>query len=109
MSRSCCTTNGSRLLPKIPNGYDSEKGMSVRRRKWKTSKGEEREAWVDRYGSGKDRHIATFERKKEAEDYHAKVRVDRAQGIHIAPSQSITVEEAGRLWIEAAEAAGLER
>jgi integrase len=83
--------------------------MSVRRRKWKTSKGEEREAWVVRYGSGKDRHIATFDRKKEADDYHAKVRVDRAQGIHIAPSQSITVEEAGRLWIEAGEAAGLER
>ena len=83
--------------------------MSVRKRRWKTKNGEQREAWVVRYGSGMNRHIATFDRKKEAEDYHAKVRIDRAQGTHIAPSQSITVEQAGRLWIEAGEANGLER
>jgi integrase len=83
--------------------------MSIRKRKWTTPSGEDRTAWVVAYGTGKKRHIATFERKKEAEDYHAKVRVDRAQGLHIAPSQSITVREAGRLWIQACEANGLER
>ena len=83
--------------------------MSIRRRRWTTPLGEERTAWVVAYGTGKKRHIATFERKKEAEDYHAKVRVDRAQGLHIAPSQSITVREAGRLWIQACEANELER
>ena len=51
--------------------------MSVRKRRWVTSKGEVREAWivdyVDRQG---DQHIKHFDRKKDADEYHASVKVD---------------------------------
>jgi integrase len=84
--------------------------MSVRRRSWKTQKGEMKEAWIvdyaDQHG---DRHIKTFARKKDADAHHARVAVDVAAGLHTADSRSITVAEAGRLWIESGEAAKLER
>ena len=37
------------------------------------------------------------------------VRHDVSRGLHVADSQSITVAEAGKLWIERAERDGLER
>jgi integrase len=44
--------------------------MSVRKRKWKTAKGVECEAWIvdyiDQHG---ERHIQTFSLKKDADDY----------------------------------------
>ena len=84
--------------------------MSVSKRKWTTEKGEEREAWVVRYADANgDRHIATFKRKKEAEEYHDTVRVDVRTGTHVAPSKSVTVAQAGKAWIRACEAAALER
>ena len=84
--------------------------MSVRKRKWITSKGEEREAWVvDYVDQTGQRHLQTFERKKDADARHAKVNVDVDAGVHVAPSKSITVREAGESWIRAAEAAELER
>jgi integrase len=84
--------------------------MSVRRRKWITASGEEKEAWVVDYAdqSG-DRHIQTFERKKDADDYHAKVRVDVRKGMHVAPSRSVSVAEASEVWIKSVEADGRER
>jgi integrase len=84
--------------------------MSVRKRKWMTSKGEQREAWVvDYVDHDGHRHIETFERKKEADAYAAKVKVDLKAGIHVAHSKSITVREAGNGWLIAAERRGLER
>jgi integrase len=84
--------------------------MSVRKRKWVTRSGEEREAWVvdyiDQHG---ERHIETFAKKKEADDRHAEVKVDVKSGVHVAASKSVTVREAGESWIKAAEAHGLER
>jgi integrase len=84
--------------------------MSVRKRSWKTPKGEEREAWIvdyaDQHG---ERHIKTFARKKDADAHHARVTVDVGAGIHTADSRSITIAEAGRLWIESGGAAKLER
>ena len=51
--------------------------MSVRKRKWITSKGEEREAWVVDYTDMQgDRHVETFAKKKDADARHAEVRVD---------------------------------
>jgi hypothetical protein len=42
--------------------------MSVRKRQWKTRSGEQREAWVvDYFDADGDRHIETFERKKDAD------------------------------------------
>jgi integrase len=84
--------------------------MSVRKRSWTTLKGEEREAWVVDYADGQgDRHIATFERKKDADAFQATVKVDVGRGVHTAPSKSITVAEGCRLWLETGEAHGLER
>jgi integrase len=84
--------------------------MSVRKRSWLTSKGEKREAWiVDYFDQEGQRHIETFERKKDAEARHAEVKVDVKAGVHIAPSKSITVKQAGASWIEAADAHALER
>jgi len=84
--------------------------MSVRKRNWKTDRGEDRSAWVvdytDQLGH---RHLRTFARKKDADAYHAKVIVDVGAGIHTADIRSITVAEAGRLWLASREAAGLER
>jgi len=84
--------------------------MSVRKRAWKTSRGEPREAWivdyVDQHG---ERHIETFDKKKDADAYHASVRVDVGKGIHVAPSQSITVKEAAGRWLARVQADGRER
>jgi len=84
--------------------------MAIRKRTWKTGKGERREAWtadyVDQHG---DRHIKTFERKKDAEEYLAATRVDVRKGVHTAPSKSGTVEQAAKNWIAYAEGEGLER
>jgi integrase len=84
--------------------------MSVRKRSWKTPAGESRSAWVvdytDQLGT---RHLKTFDRKKDADAYHAQVAVEVKAGIHTAASRSITVAEAGDLWLRSREAAGVER
>ena len=83
--------------------------MSVRKRSWTTAKGEKREAWVIDYWHDGKRHIETYDRKKDADEAHAKVKVDIGQGKHVAPSRSIEVEKAAHLWLKSSEAAGLER
>jgi integrase len=84
--------------------------MSVRKREWVTRSGEEREAWVCAYTDGQgDRHIQTFDRKKDADAFQASVKVDVGRGVHTAPSKSITVAEGCRLWLETGAANGLER
>src|SRR5215472_6236791 len=87
----------SRLLCDILQHIDNVYGhgrdiVSVRKRQWTTRSGEQKEAWiVDYFDQEGDRHIETFQRKKDADDYHATVRVDVRQGIHTAPSKSATV------------------
>jgi len=83
--------------------------MSVRKREWITRKGEHKEAWIVDYSVNGSRHLKTFERKKDADAYEAQVTVDVGKGIHIAPSRSVTVAEAGDLWIKACEDEELER
>jgi len=84
--------------------------VSVRKRSWKSPNGEMKEAWVvdsrDQHGH---RHLKTFERKRDADAYHAMVAVSVRAGTHTAESRSITVAEAGKLWLESAINAGLER
>ena len=84
--------------------------MAVRKRTWTTGKGEQREAWIvdyrDRQG---DRHIETFDRKKDADAKHAEVSIGVRAGVHVAASKSKTVAEAGQIWVEAARLEGLER
>ena len=46
------------------------------------------------------RHVKFFDRKKDADAFHAQVRVDVGKGVHVPVSKSITVEAAGRGWID---------
>jgi integrase len=84
--------------------------MSVRKRKWVTRRGEKKDSWVvdytDQVGN---RHIQTFARKKDAEDYHDTVRVDVRQGVHTPQSKGITVAEAAEDWIAFVKLEGRER
>jgi integrase len=84
--------------------------MSVRKRKWVNPKGEAREAWVVDYvdGSGHRRN-KNFERKRDADTYASRVNVEVRAGTHTPDSTSPTVAEAGQLWLQTSENAGLER
>ncbi|MBD8555525.1 site-specific integrase [Rhizobium sp. CFBP 8762] len=84
--------------------------MSVRKRKWTTPKGIEKEAWVVDYVdmAGK-RRLKTFERKKDASTFAATASVEVREGVHVADSASATVEAAGKLWMASARSTGLER
>src|SRR4051794_14137146 len=74
--------------------------MSVRKRTWTTSKGEERQAFiVDYFDQQGERHIKTFDLRKDAVAYHSMVNVDVRHGIHTSPSKSITVAAAAEDWI----------
>jgi integrase len=84
--------------------------MSVRKRTWLTSKDEVKEAWIVDYADQNgERHIQTFSRKKEADEYHATVRVDVRQGIHTPQGKSISVAEAAEDWISFVKLEGRER
>jgi integrase len=75
--------------------------MSVRKRQWTTRKGEQREAWVVAYADQDgDRHIETFRRKKEADARHDQVRQNVREGVHTAPTKSITVAAAAKQWLD---------
>ena len=50
--------------------------MSVRKRKWVTRSGVEREAWIVDYGDQQgERHIETFDKKKDADARHAESKL----------------------------------
>jgi len=84
--------------------------MSVRKRTWTNSKGEEKTAWVVDYVDTKGtRRLKTFKLKKEADAFASKADVEVREGVHVADSATITVKEAGALWIASCEAADLER
>jgi len=84
--------------------------MSVRKRTWTTRKGITKEAWVVDYVDQQDnRRLKTFPRKKDADAFAATATVEISEGTHVAESASITVREAGELWITGSENAGLER
>jgi integrase len=83
--------------------------MSVRKRTWVTRKGERKEAWIVDYVDQKGkRHLKTFDKKKQADAYHATVKVEVRHGTHTADSV-ITVAEAGQHWITTGESNDLER
>jgi hypothetical protein len=76
---------------------------------WQTSGGEIREAWVADYSDQLGhRHRKTFARKRVADAYHAKATVDVGAVIHTADGQSVTIFEAGKLWLPSRETAGVE-
>ena len=72
--------------------------MSVRKRTWTTRLGEKKEAWiVDYTDQAGERHIQTYNRKKEADEYHSTVRVNVRHGTHVAPSDSATLARPPRV------------
>jgi integrase len=76
--------------------------MSVRKRKWVTRLGEAKEAWVvDYFDQQGARHLKTFDRKKDADEYRASVKVEIRAGIHT--SGRTTVAQAGAKWVKDAE------
>jgi integrase len=84
--------------------------MSIRRRSWTNRDGSQSEAWLVDYTDQRGhRRVKTFDRRKDADAYHAAVAVDVRRGTHLADSESITVAAAGRLWLESGDRAGLER
>ncbi|WP_095201640.1 tyrosine-type recombinase/integrase [Mesorhizobium carmichaelinearum] len=84
--------------------------MSVRKRKWTTAKGVEKEAWVVDYADGNGtRRLKTFDKKKDADAWEAKTTVSIDEGTHVADRATVTVKEAGVYWLEDGTAAGLER
>jgi integrase len=84
--------------------------MSVRKRSWKTAKGESKEAWiVDYVDQDGDRHIETFKLKKDADARRSQVSVDVKEGVHTAASKSITVAKAAEDWLGYVRGEGRER
>src|SRR5262245_2102651 len=84
--------------------------MSVRKRTWTTRLGEQKESWiVDYVDQNGERHIQTFTRKKDADDFHASVKVDVRRGVHTPHSKSLTVAEAAADWLKYVNLEGRER
>ncbi|MEO6092334.1 MAG: site-specific integrase [Novosphingobium sp.] len=83
---------------------------TVKRRAWKTAKGERKEAWRVRYV---DQHDATrtrqFDLRRDAEAFRIKAEGEVAAGVHTADSGSITVAQAANLWISKAELGNRDR
>jgi integrase len=84
--------------------------MSVRKRTWTNGKGEEKTAWICDYVDAKGvRRLKTFKLKKLADAFAATASVEVREGVHVADSDSVTVEAAGRLWLASCASHGLER
>jgi integrase len=83
--------------------------MAIRQRTWVWD-GKEKAAWVVDYFDLKGkRRLKTFRTKREAQDFAATTRIDIKRGVHVADSDSITVAEAGKLWLDTGEENGLVR
>jgi integrase len=84
--------------------------MSVRKRTWTSATGEVKGKWVADYvdAQGK-RRLKTFDKKRDADKFAANAAVEVDAGIHVADSASISVAEAGKLWVSTTEKAGRER
>lgn len=88
----------------------TSRNMSVRKRTWNTPAGVEKSAWVvDYIDTAGKRRLKTFRLKKEADAFAATSSVEVRAGVHVADSATVTVEEAGRLWLRTGDEAGLER
>jgi len=83
--------------------------MSVRKRTW-VSAGVQKTSWVVDYtDNGGKRRLKTFKLKKEADEFAKRSGVEVLNGLHVPDSATSTVEQAGRLWIQAGANAKLEQ
>jgi integrase len=84
--------------------------MSIRKRAWKTAKGEAKQAWVvDYFDQDGRRRLRTFPRLKAARDFAATATIEIKQGTHTPESESPTVREAAEVWLDDCSAHGLEQ
>jgi integrase len=75
--------------------------MSIRERKWIWN-GRERSAWIVDYVDAKGkRRNKNFKTKREALDWNAQTRIEIKKGTHVPDADTVTIAEAGRLWLEA--------
>ena len=82
---------------------------SVRKRSWQ-SVGQSKTAWVVDYkDQSGTRRLKTFSTRKEAVAFRDETQHEIRRGVHTPDSASITVAEAGELWIKQGEQDGLER
>lgn len=73
--------------------------MAIRQRTWEW-KGKQKSAWVvDYFDANGKRRLKTFKTKRAATDFAAKTHIDVKHGTHVADSDSVTVSEAGKLWL----------
>lgn len=83
--------------------------MSIRKRTWVT-RGQQKTAWVLVYSNGNGkRKQETFTTRREAERRWSEVSAELRRGSHVSLADSLTVAQAGDLWIERAISEGLER
>jgi integrase len=83
---------------------------TIRKRTWSRANGEQVISWQANYVDSQGvRRAAQFQTKREAKDYLETVVHEVRTGVHAPPSQSITVAEAVKQWLEHCEAEGLER
>ena len=81
---------------------------AVRKRTW-TWKGETKEAWIVDYRDlGGKKRLKTFDTRKQAVNFSATTHIDLKNGIHIPDRTSVTVAQAGKLWLFTNEEGGLE-
>jgi len=81
--------------------------MSVRKREWESG-GESKSAWIVDYVDGEGhRHIKTFAKQKDANEYRDTVGVNIRAGVH--SNSKLTVAEAAAAWVKRVEADGAER
>ena len=84
--------------------------MSIRSRTWTSPAGETKSAWEVSYRDAAGaRRRKLFDRKKDADDYHAKTRIAVQNGTHTPDGQSLTVAQAAQLWLTRSDERGLER
>jgi integrase len=83
---------------------------TIRKRSWVTRKGETKSNWTAYYtDQNGHRRKKAFAAKKVADAWLLRTRGEIRDGIHTPEGTSITVAEAGRLWLERCATDGLER
>lgn len=82
--------------------------MSIRKRKW-TSGGKEKEAWVLDYVDQRGkRRQKTYATQKKAKEEETRILSEISLGRHVADRDSITIEQASKIWISSWEGESLE-
>jgi integrase len=83
---------------------------TIRKRTWVTRKGETKTAWLaDYFDQKRNRHTKQFRTKKAADTWLLRARGEVRDGIHTPDSVSLTIAQAGELWLRRCETDGLER